>query len=357
MPLHRVHGHSLGALVGHLRGRRWRSCVLVTLAFGLLAAPLGSNAQQPAKIWRIGFLSPNSPSDPERPGSPFGERGLEAFRQGLRDLGYVEGQNIAIEYRWAEGRFERLPDLAAELVRLKVDVIVAVVTQASLAAKNATRTIPIVMVAAGDPLGSGLVAGLAHPGGNVTGPSSMLAEVAGKQLELLKETVPKASRVAVLWNPANAVWQAQMLRETKVAARALGLRLQLLEARGPGELEGAFAAMTRERASALLVQVDVIFALHARRIADLAAKRRLPAMYGSREHVEAGGLMSYAPNIPDLFRRAATYVDKMLKGAKPGDLPVEQPTRFELVVNLKTAKALGLTIPPSVLIRADQVIQ
>jgi len=269
----------------------------------------------------------------------------------------VEGQNIAIEYRWAEGRFERLPDLAAELVRLKVDVIVSVVTQASLAAKNATRTIPIVMVAAGDPLGSGLVASLARPGGNVTGPSSMYAELAGKQLELLKETVPKVSRVAVLWNPANAVWQAQMLRATEVAARALGLQLQLLEARGPDELEGAFAAMTRERASALLVQVDVIFALHARRLADLAAKRHLPAMYGSREHVEAGGLMSYAPNIPDLFRRAATYVDKILKGAKPADLPVEQPTRFELIINLKTAKALGLTIPPSLLVRADQVIE
>ncbi len=217
----------------------------------------------------------------------------------MRDLGYAEGQNISIEPRWAEGRFERLPDLAAELVRLKVDVIVSVVTQATLAAKNATRTIPIVMVATGDPLGSGLVANLARPGGNVTGPSAMYAELAGKQLELLTKTVPKVSRVAVLWNPANAVWQAQMLRQTEGAARALGLQLQLLEARGPDELEGAFAAMTRERASALLVQVDVIFALHARRMADLAAKRRVPAMYGAREHVEDGGLMSYAPNALD----------------------------------------------------------
>jgi len=331
--------------------------LVLTFALGILSAPLAAEAEQAGKVHRIGFLSPSSPSDPERLASPFGERGLAAFRQGLRDLGYVEGQNIAIEYRWAEGRFERLPDLAAELVRLKVDVIVSVVTQASLAAKNATRTIPIVMVAAGDPLGSGLVASLARPGGNVTGPSSMYAELAGKQLELLKETVPKVSRVAVLWNPANAVWQAQMLRATEVAARALGLQLQLLEARGPDELEGAFAAMTRERASALLVQVDVIFALHARRIADLAAKRHLPAMYGSREHVEAGGLMSYAPNIPDLFRRAATYVDKILKGAKPADLPVEQPTRFELVLNMKTAKALGITFPPTIMVRADQVIQ
>jgi putative ABC transport system substrate-binding protein len=230
----------------------------------------------------------------------------------LRDLGYVEGQNVAIEGRWAEGKFERLPDLAAELVRLKVDVIVSVVTQATLAAKNATRTIPIVLVAAGDPVGSGLVASLARPGGNVTGPSAMYADLAGKQLELLKETVPRISRVAVLWNPANAAWQAQMLKATQVAAPALGLRVQLLEARGADELEGAFVAMTRERASALLVQVDVIFALHARRIADLAAKHRLPAMYGSREHVEAGGFMSYAPNVLDLFRRAATYVDKIL---------------------------------------------
>jgi len=330
--------------------------LVLALALSVVAAPLAADAQQAGKVHRIGFLSPSSPSDPERLASPFGERGLAAFRQGLRDLGYVEGQNIAVEYRFAEGRFERLPDLAAELVRLKVDVIVSVVTQASLAAKNATRTIPIVMVAPGDPLGSGLVANLARPGGNVTGPSSMF-ELAGKQLELLKETVPKVSRVAVLWNPANAAWHALMLRQTEIAARALGLQVQLLEARGPDELEGAFAAMTRERASALLVQVDVIFALHARRLADLAAKRRVPAMYGSREHVEAGGLMSYAPNIPDLFRRAATYVDKILKGAKPGDLPVEQPTKFELVISLKTAKALGLTIPQSLLQRADEVIQ
>jgi len=327
------------------------------IAGGLLTAPLAASAQQAGKMYRIGYLSPSSPSDPERLASPFGERGLAAFRQGLRDLGYVEGQNIAIEYRWAEGKFERLPDLAAELVRLKVDVIVSVVTQATLAAKNATGTIPIVLVAAGDPLGSGLVASLGRPGGNVTGPSSMYGDLAGKQLELLKETVPKVSRVAVLWNPANAVWQAQMLKQTEIAARALGLQVQLLEARGPDDLGGAFAAMTKERASALLVQVDVIFALHARRIADLAAKRRVPAMYGSREHVEAGGLMSYAPNIPDLFRRAATYVDKILKGAKPGDLPVEQPTKFELVMNLKTATALGLTIPQSLLQRADQIIQ
>ena len=334
-----------------------RRVFLGTLAGGLLAAPFAAGAQQGGEVHRIGFLSPSSPSDPERLASPFGEGGLAAFRQGMRDLGYAEGRNISIEPRWAEVRFERLPDLAAELVRLKVDVIVSVVTQAPLAAKNATRTIPIVMVAAGDPLGSGLVANLARPGGNVTGPSAMYAELAGKQLELPTKTVPKVSRVAVLWNPANAAWQAQMLRQTEGAARALGLPLQLLEARGPEELEAAFTAMTRERASVLLVQVDVIFALHARRIADLAARRRLPAMYGAREHVEAGGLMSYAPNALDLFRRAATYVDKILKGAKPADLPVEQPPKFDLVINLKTAKALGLTIPPSLLHRADQVIE
>jgi putative ABC transport system substrate-binding protein len=334
-----------------------RRTFLAMVPGSLLAAPLVAAAQQPGKVYRIGFLSPSSPSDPEKLASPFGEGGLAAFRQGMRDLGYAEGQNISIEPRWAEGRFERLPDLAAELARLKVDVIVSVVTQATLSAKNATRTIPIVMVAAGDPVGSGLVPNLARPGGNVTGPSSMYAELAGKQLELLMKTAPKVSRVAVLWNPANAAWQVQMLRQTETAARALGLQRQLLEARGPDELEGAFAAMTRERANALLVQVDVIFALHAQRIADLAAKHRVPAMYGAREHVGAGGLMSYAPNILDLFRRAATYVDKILRGAKPGDLPIEQPTKFELVINLKTAKALGLTIPQSVLLRADQVIE
>jgi putative ABC transport system substrate-binding protein len=252
------------------------------IAGGLLAAPLAAEAQQTGKVPRVGWLSPGSATSDQT--------FLASFRDALRELGLVVGQNIVIESRWAEGRFERLPDLAADLVRLKVDVIITVVTQASLAAKRATRTLPIVMVGVGDPLGSGLVASLARPGENVTGPSSMLADVSGKQLALLKETVPKATRVAVLWNPANPVWQAAALRETEVAARALGLQLQLLEARGPDELEGAFAAMTRERASALLVQVDVIFALHARRIADLAAKRRVPAMYGSREHVEAGGL-------------------------------------------------------------------
>ncbi len=322
---------------------------LVLLSLFSLTLPLAAEAQQTAKVPRVGWLSPGS--------STSDENFLASFRDGLRELGWVVGQNIAIESRWAEGRFERLPDLAAELVRLKVDVIVASVTQASLAAKHATGTIPIVMVGVGDPLGSGLVASLARPGGNVTGPSSMLAEASGKQLALLKETVPKASPVAVLWNPANPVWQAAALRQTEVTAEALGLRLQLVEARGPDELEGAFEAMTRERAGALFVPADIIFVRHAQRIADLAARHRLPAMYGFREHVQAGGLMSYAANFAVMFRRAATFVDKILKGAKPADLPVEQPTKFELVINMKTAKALGLTIPQSLLLRADEVIQ
>jgi ABC-type uncharacterized transport system substrate-binding protein len=313
------------------------------------ALPLAADAQQLAKVPRVGWLSPGSATSDEI--------FLASFRDGLRELGWVAGQNIAIESRWADGRFERLPDLAAELVQLKVDVIVANVTQASLAAKRATGTIPIVMVGVGDPLGSGLVDNLARPSGNVTGPSSMLAEASAKQLALLKETVPGASPVAVLWNPANPVWQAAALKQTDAAARALGLRVQLVEARGPDELDGAFAAMTRERAGALFVPADIIFVRHAQRMADLAAKHHLPAMFGFREHVEAGGLMSYAASFAVMFRRAAAFVDKLLKGAKPADLPVEQPTKFELVINLKTARALGLTVPRSVLLRADEVIQ
>ena len=326
-----------------------RRTFIALVSGGLLALPLAAQAQQTGKLSRVGWLSPGSATSDET--------FLASFRDAFRELGWVVGQNIAIESRWAEGKFEQLPDLAAELVRLRVDVIVTVVTQASLAAKRATRTIPIVMVGVGDPLGSGLVASLARPGDNVTGPSSMLADVSGKQLALLKETVPKASPVAVLWNPANPVWQAAALRETEVAAGALGLRLQLLEARGPDELVGAFAAMTRERAGALFVPADIIFVRHAQQMADLAARHRLPAMYGFREHVEAGGLMSYAASFSVIFRRAATFVDKILKGAKPADLPVEQPTKFELVINLKTAKALGITIPQSVLQLADEVIQ
>ncbi|RPH54073.1 MAG: ABC transporter substrate-binding protein [Acidobacteria bacterium] len=274
----------------------------------------------------------------------------------LRDLGYVEGQNITIEFRSSEGKYERLPDLAAELVRLKVDVIVAPANENVVVARQATRTIPIIMAGSFDPVESGLVASLARPGGNVTGLSFRAPEIEGKRLELLKEIAPRVSRVAVLSNPTNRAIHSS-LAEVEVAARSLRVQVQILEARGPDEFQGAFAAMTRERAGALLVFPDGMFLLHRTRIADLAAKSRLPAMYGVREFVDAGGLVSYAPSLRDNLRRAATYVDKILKGAKPADLPIEQPTKFELVINLKTAKALGLTIPQSLLARADQVIE
>ena len=326
-----------------------RRKILIALGMGAFAAPLTSLAQQqPAKVPRIGFLQASSPS--------VNRHFADAFRQGLRAFGYVEGQNIAIEERWAEGKFERLPDLAAELVRLKVDVIVVGSTPGSRAAKQATTTIPIVMVNVGDPVGTGLVASLARPGGNVTGLSDLTVDMSAKRLELLKEVAPTASRVAVLWNPTHPTNPLQ-LRETQVAAQALGLTLQPVEVRSSDEFERAFAAMTRERASVLLVLGDILTVLHRSRVADLAAKNWLPAMYPFREQAEAGGLMSYGPSLPDMYRRAAAYVDKILKGSKPGDLPVEQPTKFELVINLKTAKTLGLKIPQSVLVRADEVIQ
>jgi putative ABC transport system substrate-binding protein len=326
--------------------------LIVTLALGLLAALLdAAAAQRPEKVPRVGYLNPGSPSD------PLSQRRLEAFRQGLRDLGYVEGQNIAIEPRWAEGQYDRYPALAADLVSLKVDVIVAQGGAATQAVQQATRTIPIVMSIVLDPVGSGLVPSLARPGGNVTGTSFMGPDLVGKQLQLLKEVVPKVSRVALLRNPANPA-SAPGLREAEATARALGVRLQALEARNPQEIDSAFAAMTRERAGALVIFPDPIFGNQRRQIAELAAKRRLPAIYGGTpEYAEAGGLMVYSPNILDLTRRAATYVDKILKGAKPADLPVEQPTKFELVINLKAAKALGLVIPPSLRQRADQIIE
>jgi putative ABC transport system substrate-binding protein len=330
---------------------RGRLGLVVALALGMLLVPLTADAQQAGKVARIGFLGAGSPSDMSSPR-------LDVFRQGLRELGWVEGQNIVIDYRFAEGRVERLPDLAAELVRLKVDIIVAAAgTPPVAAAKNATDTIPIVMLGVGDPVGLGLIASLARPGGNVTGLSfSVGLEIFGKGLELLKETVPKVRRVAILSNPRNPA-HPPAIRDLKVAARSLGVQLQLLEARGPNEFDGAFAAMAKERVGALLVVADGLFILHRTRLADLAARSRLPAAYGYREHVEAGGLMSYGLSLRDLFRRGATFVDKILKGAKPGDLPVEQPTKFELVINMKTAKALGLTIPPVLLLRADEVIQ
>ena len=303
-------------------------------------------AQTAARTPRIGFLSPSAPSPMS-----------EGFRHGLRDLGYVEGQNVVIVARWAEGRFDRLPGLAAELVRENVDVIVSQVTQASLAAKNATRTIPIVMVGVGDPVGAGLVRSLSRPGGNITGTSGVAVAVVGKALQLLTEVVPRISRVAVLRNPANPVFQAQLVSETEAAARALRVQLQFVEARSPGELDSAFRAMAGQGAGAILVLSDPVFTTHRARIVELVAKTRLPAMYGIRDAAEAGGLMSYGPDYAELGRRSATYVDRILKGAKPADLPVEQPTKFELVVNLKTAKALGLAIPPSVLGRANTIIE
>jgi putative tryptophan/tyrosine transport system substrate-binding protein len=320
------------------------------IAGGLLVAPLSAEAQQAAKIARIGFLVLNMAAAAHPP---------EAFRQGLRDLGYVEGRNVVIEYRDAEGKPERLPALAAELVALKVDVILAAGETHALAAKQATKTIPIVFAVAADPVASGLVTSLARPGGNVTGLSVLAPELVGKCLEQLKQAVPGVSRVAVLWQPGGHGERTDkdMRKEAEVAARALGVRLQLVEARGPADLDRAFSDMTKARAGALTVLPSAMLFTERRRLADLAARNRLPAVYPAREYVDAGGLMAYGANVADLFRRAATYVDKILKGAKPAELPVEQPTKFELVINLKTAKALGLTIPPSLLQRADEVIQ
>ena len=328
-----------------------RRAFLGTMAGALLTAPLAAEAQQSGKVFRIGILANVWATDPRV------EPLWQAFIQGLQELGYVEGQNITIEHRSSEGRYERLPALAAELVRLKVDVIVVPASQNALAAKEATRTIPIVMASAADPVAEGIVASLARPGGNITGLMGNAGpEIAGKRLELLKEAVPKVFRVAVLSNPTNPV-SAPALGATRAAARSLRLQLQMLEARAPDEIERAFAAMTREHADALVVVTDAMFILQRKRIAAFAAKQRLPTMSGWREDVEIGSLMSYAASGRDNFRRAASYVDKILKGAKPGDLPIEQPTKFELVINLKTAKMLGLTIPQSLLLRADEVLQ
>jgi putative tryptophan/tyrosine transport system substrate-binding protein len=329
-----------------IQNPRWLA--LSVMAFVLVVTGVVADAQQPKKVPHIGFLLPHSPGPDAR---------LEAFRQGMRELGYVEGQNLTVAYRWADGRFEKLPDLAADLIRLKVDVIVTVVTQASLAAKKATAAIPIVMVGVSDPVGTGIVTSLARPGANITGTSSMTAEVVGKQLELLKETLPKISRTAALWNPGNPIFQAIQRRETESAAQTLGMQLQILEAQGPDDIDRAFATMAKERTRALLVLGDPVFMSHRKRIADLAAKGRLPTVSGTSEQVEAGGLMAYGPSFPDMYRRAATYVDKILKGAKPAELPVEQPTKFELVVNLKAAEQIGVSIPPNVLARADRVIK
>jgi putative tryptophan/tyrosine transport system substrate-binding protein len=322
---------------------------IITCALGCLdVAPLAAVVQQPTRVYRIGALS--SQATPGR--GPF----VEVFLEGMRALGYVEGQHFALEVRAAAGHYERLPALAAELVRLKPEVIVAQGTPAALAAKDATTTIPIVIVGVGDPVGSGLVASLARPGGNITGVSLLAPDLVGKQLEFLKAVRPTVSRVAVLWNPTNPA-QARWVREADGAAQRLGVQLHLVEARGPEAFASAFAAMTRAHAGALLVLVDNIFFEHRSRLVDLAAMSHLPTMYGGRAFVEAGGLISYWASVTDGWRRGATYVDKILKGAKPADLPVEQPTRFELIINLKTAEALGITIPPTLLFQADEVIK
>ena len=309
-----------------------------------LAAPLAAEAQQAGKVWRVGFIGVghNKPQD--------------ALVEGLGALGYVEGRNLAIERRFSEGKAERFPEFAAEMVRLRVDIIIVDTTPAAIASKNATKTIPIVIPTAIDPVGAGLVASLARPGGNVTGLSLVSSELSAKRLEFLKEVVPGLSRVAVLWNganPANVIpW-----RETQRAGRALGIVLQSRTVSGPNDFEATFAMIAKERPDALLAIGDALVSAHQKQIVDFVTQNRVPSMYPWREPVVAGGLMSYGPSLADQFRRAATYVDKILKGAKPSDLPVEQPTKFELVINLKTAKALGLTIPQSLLSRADQVIE
>ena len=327
-----------------------RRAFVAFLGAGVLARPRAATAQQAERVHRIGILG-------NVPLSDVGSARLwGGFTQGLRDLGYVDGRNTVIEYLSSDGHYERLPAQAADLVRLNVDVIVAPAAQNVLAAKRVTQTIPIVMVSVGDPVGNGLVASLARPGGNVTGTSFLTSALVGKQLELLKQIAPGVSRLAVLLNPANP-GHSLMLDEAKKAAPSLGIQLQAVEARGSADLEKAFAAMTKERSGGLFVPWDGTFLVHAVRITQLAAKMRLPTMYGQRRFVDIGGLACYGPSAAEAFRRAAAYVDKILKGARPADLPVEQPTKFELVINLRTARALGLKIPESLVQRADEVLQ
>jgi ABC-type uncharacterized transport system substrate-binding protein len=327
-----------------IQNRKWAGIIAIIVTFATCGAL--AQAQQAGKVPRIGFLVASSPS--------FYSSRIEAFRQGLRDLGYVEGKNIAIEYRFAEGKEDRLRELAAELVRLKVDIIVAAASAA--AAKDATKTIPIVFAAAADPVASGIVASLAQPGGNVTGLTILAPELTGKRLELLKEAFPRVTRVAFLRNPTGInspiVW-----KEAEAASQSLGLQLQSLEVRSLDDFERAFEAAKRERAHALTTAPSPLVNTHRARILEFVAKNRLPAIYPGPEIVAAGGRMSYSPDYSEMFRRTALFVHKILNGAKPGDLPVEQPSKFELVINLKTAKQMGLTIPPNVLARADKVIK
>ena len=317
----------------------------ITLLGGAAAAwPLAAHAQQGKKIPRIGVLWPNPPAT------------FDFLQQGLKDFGYVEGRNIAFEFRWAEGALDKLPEMAAELVRLQVDVIVTLAPQATLAAKQATQTIPIVFVAMGDPVASGVVSSLARPDANVTGTTRMISEMSAKHVELLKEAVPSLRKLAVLWNPTNSSHRPAM-QAVDATARALSLQVQPLEVRAVAEFDGSFDAIVRDKADGLLFIADPVFFIQLRRMADFVGANRLPAICNFTEFPKLGGLMGYAPSLPDEFRHAAGHIDKILKGAKPADLPVEQPTRFQLVINLKTAKALGLEIPPTLLARADEVIE
>jgi putative ABC transport system substrate-binding protein len=329
-----------------IQNLKWGRIVAIGVALALCGAVV--EAQQPKRNPRIGFLTSSSASA--------NANRVEAFQRGLRDLGYVEGQNIAVEYRYAEGKFDRLAGFGAELVRLKVDVIVTTGDTSVRAVKKATETIPIVTTIVSDPVALGFVISLARPGGNITGLTSLAPELGGKRLELLKEAVPRLSRVAVLGNRNSPGYGAQM-KEIEVAAKELRMQVQTFGVQVPNDFDKAFSAMSRETVHAIIVIQSPAFSNERARLVDLAVKNRLPVMYPQSEFAEAGGLMSYGPSVPDLFRRAATYVDKILKGTKPADLPVEQPTKFELVINLKTAKQIGLTIPPNVLARADRVIQ
>lgn len=321
----------------------------ITLLGGAVVAwPLGAQAQEPARVWRVGIL--------EIIARTSNARDFNAFRQGLQELGYVEGKNLIFEYRSADGNNGRLPELASELVRLKVDVIVTRTTIAALAAKKATETIPIVMAASGDPLGFGIVASLARPGGNITGLSSVAAELTGKRMELLKDLVPTIVRISAIFNMANPIHVLEW-SEVEKAASSLGIQSRLFDIRKREDIGRAFDAARDERADALLVGADTLTQLNRTFVIELAASHRLPAIYVWREFVDAGGLIYYGPSYPDLYRRAATYVDKILKGTKPDELPIQQPIKFEMVINLKAAKALGLVVPPSLLDRADEIIE
>jgi putative ABC transport system substrate-binding protein len=326
-----------------------RRKLVIALGAGALVAPFAF-AQQQGKVWRVGFLSTRRV---EISDSDFA---YGSFRQGMRELGYVEGKNLVIEWRSAEGKTERLPALAAELVRLNVDVIVAASTPGVAAAQKATTSIPIVMTSILDPVGSGFVASLAHPGGNITGLKNFFGELGPKQLEMLRSVVPKLTRVAILSNPNNA-GMAAVLKNVPVAAQKIGVTILSFDAASPPEIESAFSKMAQEKAGAVIVVADAVFITQAHQIAELAAKNRLPSIQATREYAEAGGLMSYGNSLGEDYRRAATYVDKIFKGAKPGDIPVEQPTTFELAINMKTAKALGIKFPQSILVQATKIIE